>query len=346
MRPMNEFKIDQEFAEKIPPMPKEQFDGLRADILRDGYIRDPLVVWQEENTLLDGHHRWKVISEFPEKFYGKYSIVYQSLPDRWAAIAWICANQLHKHNMDGIQQAKLIQEEYEARQKSWETYSTRDENGRFRSGENHHFGEVSFITGEEISFEYKTGKETKTRAIVAKEHNMSENLVREAVETGRGIDRGEAVVPGFKNDVLTGAVKATKRDLAALRKMDDDEEVKAAIDKIKSPKEKPKRIVQKSSDAVAPWEDESKSEYAKTRELAKEIRRVNEEMASGKPNSYTQHDLVLEIRSLCEDFLRKVQTALRVREKYVGNGEAVIEELENCERELVKIESEIGGKAH
>lgn len=34
---MVEFIIDPEFRDKIPAMPQEDFDGLRADIIRDGY---------------------------------------------------------------------------------------------------------------------------------------------------------------------------------------------------------------------------------------------------------------------------------------------------------------------
>lgn len=57
------FRIDPEFENKIPEMPKEDFEGLKADIIADGYVRDPLVVWKEENTLVDGHNRWKIIQE-------------------------------------------------------------------------------------------------------------------------------------------------------------------------------------------------------------------------------------------------------------------------------------------
>ena len=119
MSKLIEIKIDPEFRDMIPAMPTEDFEGLKADILRDGYVRDPLVVWKEENILLDGHHRWTVILENFDMLSDKFSVDYKSFPDRYACIAWICANQLHKHNMDERQKRKLIQEEYEARQKSW-----------------------------------------------------------------------------------------------------------------------------------------------------------------------------------------------------------------------------------
>lgn len=115
MIPIIELKIDPEFRDKIPAMPEEDFQGLRNDILRDGYVRDPLVVWLEEKILLDGHHRWRIIQENPEL---PFNVTYMSFPDRWACIAWICANQLHKHNMTELQRMKLIQEEHDARKKT------------------------------------------------------------------------------------------------------------------------------------------------------------------------------------------------------------------------------------
>lgn len=231
---MQKLKIDPEFRDKIPAMPKEDFDGLRADIIRDGYVRDPLVVWQEENTLLDGHHRWTVICENWEMLKDKYVIDYKSFPDRWAAIAWICANQLHKHNMTELQRMKLYQEEYEARQKT-SGGQTGNANAKKQGEEILHLVSENLIDGSAIPFEYKTGKEPKTREILAKEHNVSPGTIQTAVEVGRGIDRAAKIDPEFKREILTGEVKARKSDLAEIRKMETDEEVAAKIEEIRNP---------------------------------------------------------------------------------------------------------------
>ena len=155
---MVEFIIDPEFRDKIPAMPQEDFDGLRADIIRDGYVRDPLVVWEEENILLDGHHRWRIISENREELGGKFKVDYKSFPDRWAAIAWICANQLHKHNMNELQRMKLIQEEYEARK---HTVGAAD---GFRGNQ------YTKVVGGEISHQPTADKTPKVRKEIAEEH--------------------------------------------------------------------------------------------------------------------------------------------------------------------------------
>lgn len=270
---MVEFIIDPEFRDKIPAMPQEDFDGLRADIIRDGYVRDPLVVWKEENILLDGHHRWRVISENKETLGDKFQVDYKSFPDRWAAIAWICANQLHKHNMTPIQKEKLIQEEHDAEQKS----AMRDESGKFISpgGQNGPSG------GHAL------------RKKIADEHKISEKAVRTAVEVGRGIDRAEEVVPGFKKEVLSGETKALKSDLAAIRNMKDDEDVKEAVEVIRDPSKK----------RDGNWATrEVRDRYGKIKEIAHQM---------GNEQRETSFDDVLRLlNSIEDDFLAKIERTI------------------------------------
>ena len=226
---MIEIKIDEEFRNKIPAPEKDEIDGLRADILKDGYVRDPLVVWKEENILLDGHHRWQIIQENKDVLDGKFTVDYKSFPNRWSAIAWMCGNQLHKRNLNEASRKKLIQEEFDAARKSYGgndktahgsngRFTVRDQNGLLRSEE-------------------KTGKWERTRTKIAKEHGLGEGTVQRAIEFGRGLDRADEVVPGIKAEVLSGKTKAPEYSIAAIRKM-SDEDVKKAVDAIRNPQKK------------------------------------------------------------------------------------------------------------
>ncbi|MBQ3412124.1 MAG: hypothetical protein IJG67_03725 [Oscillospiraceae bacterium] len=40
-----DLQIDKEFAEKIPPLTKEEYEQLEANILADGRVINPLIVW-------------------------------------------------------------------------------------------------------------------------------------------------------------------------------------------------------------------------------------------------------------------------------------------------------------
>ena len=171
--------------------------------------------------LLDGHHRWKIIQEHFDVLGEKFTIDRKSFPDRWAAIAWICANQLHKHNMNEMQRLKLIQEEHDARMKM-RGAPAGNQNAKKQSVQNEHF-ESNPDSGV---------SRNKTRLQVAADHNMAPASVQRAVFVGRGIDKAATVDPEFKTDVLSGKIKARKSDLADLRKLETPEEITEAIDAI------------------------------------------------------------------------------------------------------------------
>jgi len=304
-----ELKIDPEFRDKIPPMPEEDFKGLREDILRDGYVRDPLVVWKEENILLDGHHRWRVIQENPDVLNDKFTVDYKSFKNRWEAIAWICANQIHKHNMTEIQKEKLLQEEYDARQKSTGG-QIGNKNAKKRDGEIPQVVFTNLVTGDEnpLPSPKNPGKEPTTRNILAKEHNISPDDVRSAVEVGRGIDRGEEVEPGFKNQILSGEIKATKKDLKSMRKM-SDEDIKTKIEEIRNPKPKTEKNlnIQPIKSNRAGW---SKGD----REIAERTNRIIEMQTNGESDyTITIEDLLKLIEADGEDYVSSLKNTLVVR---------------------------------
>ena len=297
---MIELRIDPEFRDKIPPMPEEDFQGLREDILRDGYVRDPLVVWEEENILLDGHHRWRVIQENQKLLGDKFTVDYKSFPDRYACIAWICANQLHKHNMNEFQRMKLIQEEHDARQR---THGGDRRSEDFSSGENHHLKSEA----EQNALNFCKENRMKTRAEIATEHNISPDKVRAAVEVGRGIDRAAEVDPDFKKEVLSGELKASKKDVANIRKLKDDEEVKSAIEEIRNPK--PKTI----SNPNLPKKERSKKSE-EDREIEDRVSKILEmQKDNTRDASVTIDDLLKMVEADGEDYVSSLRNTLVVR---------------------------------
>lgn len=289
---MEKLIIDPEFEGKIPPMSDDSFDGLRADILRDGYVRDPLVVWKEENVLLDGHHRWKVIRENPDVLEGKYSIDYMSFPDRWAAIAWICANQLHRHNLTDIQMVKLLQEEHDARK-------------RIQGGTG-----ANQYTSEQSGEIHHSAKDNKIRQEIATEHGITPAAVRTAVEVGRGIDKAATVDPEFKLEVLSGKVKAKKSDLAALRKIEDQDELASAVQEIRNPTPKEK----KPSPNPKGFDKETREKKNLIDQLVRGI--MDDNAGAGA----TIDTLCEEVKSSGEEFVRHLRTVI-ASQSYLLDGD-------------------------
>src|SRR5262245_25630648 len=87
--------IDSEFELLLPRPTEMERAELVEQLLKDGECRDRLVVWQEENILLDGHTRLAICREHRLK----YDIKYVSLPDREAALNWMVSNQFGRKNL-------------------------------------------------------------------------------------------------------------------------------------------------------------------------------------------------------------------------------------------------------
>jgi hypothetical protein len=87
-------KIDKEFKSLIFPLSDDEYKLLEQNIIRDG-CRDALVVWKEEDILLDGHNRYEICQKNKIDFKTKGI----SLSDRLSAADWIDSNQLGRRNL-------------------------------------------------------------------------------------------------------------------------------------------------------------------------------------------------------------------------------------------------------
>ena len=96
----NAIRIDEELRALIDPLSDDELDQLEANVLAEG-IRDPVVVWDQENILLDGHHRVAL----SEKHGLEYDVSLVSLPDRRAAKLWMIRNQLGRRNLTREQES-------------------------------------------------------------------------------------------------------------------------------------------------------------------------------------------------------------------------------------------------
>src|SRR4030095_15822199 len=100
--------IHPELQSLIPPLTTEEYTQLEANIRADG-CHDPLIVWQEEQTLLDGHNRYDIC----ERHGLRYTTQDVSLADLDAAKAWMIANQLGRRNLTPAQMSYFRGKQYE-----------------------------------------------------------------------------------------------------------------------------------------------------------------------------------------------------------------------------------------
>jgi ParB-like chromosome segregation protein Spo0J len=108
------YTIDPEFKKIFSRMPPDQFEDLKASILKNG-VQDALVIWEGENILLDGHNRHNACKELGIKDIPTRT---ESCTDRQDAKMWIVKTQFTRRNMTPFQriEAALQFEEHFAKQ--------------------------------------------------------------------------------------------------------------------------------------------------------------------------------------------------------------------------------------
>ena len=193
---MINLKIDPEFQSQIPPLTDDEFKQLEENILKEGKLISPLIVWG--NTLVDGHNRYEIVQEHPEISFSTMPLPFES---REEVLAWICKNQLGRRNLSPEQKRYLLGKQYEAEKKAAKIFRGNQYTLAKKSGgdhgDNHH-----------------SGKKTCDR--IAEENGVSRASVLRASHYTRGIDIADDLSPGIKQKVFSGEVKFTNEEMSKL----------------------------------------------------------------------------------------------------------------------------------
>ena len=193
---MINLKIDPEFQNQIPPLTDDEYKQLEENILKEGKLLSPLIVWN--NTLVDGHNRYAILQKHPEIYFSTMPLRFEN---REEAIAWICRNQLGRRNLSPEQKRYLLGKQYEAEKKAakifWGNQHTLAKKSGGAHDDNHH-----------------SGKKTCDR--IAEENGVSRASVLRASHYTRGIDIADNLSPGIKQKVFSGEVKFTNEEMSKL----------------------------------------------------------------------------------------------------------------------------------
>ena len=106
---LQNLSVDPEFQSKIPPLTAEERRQLEANILEEGRLLNPLIVWK--GIIVDGHNRFEILKGHPEI---EYTVLEKEFAGREEAIVWICKNQLGRRNLTPEQRRYLVGKQYEA----------------------------------------------------------------------------------------------------------------------------------------------------------------------------------------------------------------------------------------
>ena len=210
--------IDPEFKAQIPPLTEDERKQLEENILADGEILSPILVWND--TIVDGHNRYEILQSHPEIPYNVRSLY---LETREQVLAWICKNQLGRRNLTPEQKKFLMGKQYDAEKQAEGFY-----------GNQHTVPAVS----AGVQNEHQQPAE-KTCERIARENHVSASSVRRAALFAQGVDLADKLCPGIRHQVLCGDLKAPDILFERLAKA-APEKYEAILEQIKNPRPKAK----------------------------------------------------------------------------------------------------------
>lgn len=201
---MERLIIDPEFRDKIPPLTDDEFKQLRENILEDGEVYEPIITWN--NTIIDGHNRWKIICENWELLKDKYRTKPMEFADKWAASEWMYKKQLGRRNLSDEQRKYAIGKMYEARK-----------NSVGGTGANQYTKEQ----GAQSEHTAKDGN--RTAAKIAEEVGVARETVKRSEKFAKGVDALREASPEAADKVLRGGSGVSQSAVAELASKPTDE---------------------------------------------------------------------------------------------------------------------------
>ncbi len=239
-------RIDPEFKAQIPPLTQEERKQLEENILAEGELLAPILVWN--GTIVDGHNRYEILQSHPEI---PCSVRDLELETRDEVLVWICKHQLGRRNLTPEQKKFLVSKQYDA-EKQADGFHGNQHTRPVRSADaqNEH---------------QQTSEKTCER--IARENHVSASAVRRAALFAAGVDLAEELCPGIRQRVLSGDLKAPDALFERLAKA-RPEDYDALLEQIKNPQSRAKPATRQklfqaeksvsSEPMLAPHQGESK----------------------------------------------------------------------------------------
>ena len=204
---MINLKIDPEFQNQIPPLTDDEYKQLEENILKEGKLLSPLIVWN--NTLVDGHNRYAILQKHPEIYFSTMPLPFES---REEVLAWICKNQLGRRNLTPEQKKFLVGKQY--------SIEHRKPGG---NGNNQYTTATQEAVQEELCQNDTippTAAENSVRKQIAEQHNVSESYVARSEKFMRGVEIIDQMIPGMQEKILSGQFKVRDADMHRLARAD------------------------------------------------------------------------------------------------------------------------------
>ena len=216
-----ELRIDPEFESSIPPISDDEFSRLEENILADGVIISPIIVW--DGVIIDGHNRFRIAGKHP---HIGFTTCEHEFKDRNEAMAWICKNQLGRRNLTFQQKKYLIGKQFTTEKQ--------------RQGTNNQYVQSKSEKCQLGTFQntHDTDDTADTAERIARENGIGRRSVYRAEEFAKAVDIADDTEPGIRSEILAGRIKPTQSEVQALTRASPKERPAIVEDLRKPPEEK------------------------------------------------------------------------------------------------------------
>lgn len=304
--------IDPEFEAKCPPLTEDELSQLEENILEEGLVLMPLIVWND--TIVDGHNRYRIAQAHPGI---EFRVHEKHFNNKYEALSWICKNQLGRRNLTPQQKKYLIGERYDA-EKMIHGGDRRSEDAKSSDKSCH------------------LKNESRARKRIAEESGISEGSVQNAFNYAKGVNAAEEVLPGIKNDLLLGKFKPRETDVAAVARASPEERREKAEQLRVIPEKKPKAD-KESARSATKRQQEVYATIGKSYEDMKDSKRVTEDSALVSLR-YTARNMVETCDVLFTNF-----PGLLEKPDYKDQ---VIEIMQEPKQYILKLEGDMDNEQH
>ena len=288
---LQNLRVDPEFQSKIPPLTAEERSQLEANILEEGRLLNPLIVWN--GLIVDGHNRFEILKEHPEI---EYTVLEKEFAGREEeAIVWICKNQLGRRNLTPEQRRYLVGKQYEAEKLA---------HGGSRKME----GDQPSCHGDNLVSQPKTCER------IAQENGVNWRSVIRSEKFAQNVDAAEAAVPGTREKILSGKVKPTAAELASVSRAAPEERPGLVAEICRPRQEKrtarEKQSAQETKPPLPELPKPNTGRRSQSRRILESIRKISEKMLqpTGEMN---EEDIFAEMEDALDTLIFRWNTCLQ-----------------------------------
>lgn len=187
--------LDPELESHVRPLTPEERKGLEEAIKTAGKVRDPIIVWNGQRIVVDGHNRLRIARGCGATF----TVEEMKFPDRNSVKEWMIQNQLAKRNL-----SPELMKYY--RGHMYRSQTRQGKRNDLEGGQN--------------------AQKSTTAQQLAERYKVDEKTIRPDADLARVVDTlAELHGPEVRAKILSRAVKVTQAQLDQIAKEPPSEQV-------------------------------------------------------------------------------------------------------------------------